>query len=273
MSIQHDDGWESYYIHMNNDTPGTDDGLGQGIAPGIEPGVRVRAGQLIGWVGDSGNAENSGSHVHFELHKPDGTVVNPTPYVDAAFRLTAPLPTEQEGSFWDDDYSVHRFAIDKIADVGITKGCNPPVNDRFCPDGKVTREQMAAFLTRAFGYTDDGGGGLFTDTAGSTFSSDIDKLATAGVTLGCNPPDNDRFFPSDLVQRDQMASFLARALGLPAIAPPPPANPGDTKNCSDFPTWAEAQEWFNFYFPYYGDIANLDGDNNGVACESLPGAP
>lgn len=61
----------------------------------------------------------------------------------------------------------------------------------------------------------------------------------------------------------------------PPVTPPvtPPANPGDTKNCSSFATWAEAQAWFNYYYPYYGDIARLDGNNDGVACESLPGAP
>jgi hypothetical protein len=52
-----------------------------------------------------------------------------------------------------------------------------------------------------------------------------------------------------------------------------PGNPGDTKNCSDFATYAAAKAWFDTYFPYYGDIANLDGDGNGIPCESLPGAP
>jgi Ca2+-binding RTX toxin-like protein len=77
IALRHDDGWESWYIHLNNDTPGTDDGQGWGIAPGIEVGVHVEAGQLIGWVGDSGNAEDTDSHLHFELHDPFDVYVNP----------------------------------------------------------------------------------------------------------------------------------------------------------------------------------------------------
>ncbi len=54
---------------------------------------------------------------------------------------------------------------------------------------------------------------------------------------------------------------------------PPPGNPGDTKNCTDFATYAEAKEWFDRYFPLYGDVARLDRDNNGSPCETLPGGP
>lgn len=77
LVITHDDGWESWYIHLNNDTPGTDDGQAWGIAPGIELGVYVEAGQLIGWVGDSGTAEDTPPHLHYELYDPHGTLVNP----------------------------------------------------------------------------------------------------------------------------------------------------------------------------------------------------
>jgi hypothetical protein len=52
-----------------------------------------------------------------------------------------------------------------------------------------------------------------------------------------------------------------------------PANPGNAVNCGDFSTWAAANDWFATYFPYYGDVAQLDGDNDGIPCESLPGAP
>ena len=49
-----------------------------------------------------------------------------------------------------------------------------------------------------------------------------------------------------------------------------PTDPGDSKNCSDFATHAEAQAWFDHYFAVASDIAKLDQDNNGVACELLP---
>ena len=72
---------------------------------------------------------------------------------------------------------------------------------------------MAAFLVRALGYTDPGDGDLFIDDDESIFEADIDRLATAGVTKGCNPPVNDRFCPKGYVTRGQMAAFLHRALG------------------------------------------------------------
>jgi hypothetical protein len=55
-----------------------------------------------------------------------------------------------------------------------------------------------------------------------------------------------------------------------AAAPAKPASPGNSKNCSDFSTHAQAQAWFDTYYPYYGDVAGLDADNDGSACETLP---
>lgn len=77
LRVTHAGGWVSKYIHLNNDTPGTDDGQGWGIAPNISLGTKVKAGQVIGWVGDSGNAEGTGSHLHFELMDKDGVIVDP----------------------------------------------------------------------------------------------------------------------------------------------------------------------------------------------------
>jgi peptidoglycan hydrolase-like protein with peptidoglycan-binding domain len=84
LRITHEGGWVSKYIHLNNDTPGTDDGQGWGIAPGIDVGVEVKAGQLIGWVGDSGNAEGTAPHLHFELMDHEGAIVDPYEALRAA---------------------------------------------------------------------------------------------------------------------------------------------------------------------------------------------
>ena len=115
--------------------------------------------------------------------------------------------------FLDTQGSVFENDAAWMSGSGITKGCNPPANNLYCPDDLVTRAQMAAFLVRALGYTDDGGGNLFSDDDGSIFEGAIDKLGTAGVTKGCNPPVNDLFCPDASVTRGQMAAFLHRALG------------------------------------------------------------
>ncbi len=131
----------------------------------------------------------------------------------AAFLVRAFGYTDDGGGnkFVDDNTSVFEGDIDRLATAGVTKGCNPPVNDHYCPNDFVTRGQMAAFLVRAFGYTDDGGGNKFVDDNTSVFEGDIDRLATAGVTKGCNPPVNDHYCPNDFVTRGQMAAFLHRA--------------------------------------------------------------
>jgi len=53
-------------------------------------------------------------------------------------------------------------------------------------------------------------------------------------------------------------------------SPTPPTDPGDTKNCSDFPFHELAQAWFDHHFDLYGDVSRLDENNDGIACESLP---
>lgn len=93
--LRHNDGWRSVYVHLNNDSPGTDNGLTMGFGPAIDVGVRVRAGTLLGYVGDSGNAEESTPHLHFELHQPDRFRPDPYPALRAARRFRNPivLPT------------------------------------------------------------------------------------------------------------------------------------------------------------------------------------
>ncbi|HEX7131689.1 MAG TPA: DUF4214 domain-containing protein [Iamia sp.] len=87
LYIRGDDGWFYCYLHINNDRPGTDDKANRvehAWGPGLRKfatsatamnetaarGYRVREGELVAFCGDSGNAEGSGSHLHFEIRKP-----------------------------------------------------------------------------------------------------------------------------------------------------------------------------------------------------------
>ncbi len=133
----------------------------------------------------------------------------------AAFLHRALPGLDNSGSvpdFGDTAGSVFEGDIDWLASTGVTKGCNPPSNDLYCPGDPVTRGAMAAFLVRALGLTASNSTD-FVDDNTSVFEGDIEKLATAGITLGCNPPANDRFCPDDPVTRGAMAAFLRRALG------------------------------------------------------------
>ena len=102
-------------------------------------------------------------------------------------------------------------AIDALTELGVRVGCNPPANTLFCPNDPVTRGQMASLLVGALGYTDEGSADLFSDDDGTTFEDDIQRVAIAGITKGCNPPDNDLFCPDRVVTRGQAATFLVRA--------------------------------------------------------------
>lgn len=87
ISLQDADGYTYSYLHINNDTPGTDDGAGgesYAYVPGVQRGATVSRGQLIGWVGDSGNAETTVSHLHFEMRDPNHVAFDPYPSLVAA---------------------------------------------------------------------------------------------------------------------------------------------------------------------------------------------
>ncbi len=63
--------------------------------------------------------------------------------------LMIPLGVFASHQFNDvpDSHTFHN-ALDWMTDHNITVGCNPPANNRFCPDDNVTRGQMSAFMKR-----------------------------------------------------------------------------------------------------------------------------
>jgi murein DD-endopeptidase MepM/ murein hydrolase activator NlpD len=68
LYLQGDNGIEYFYAHLS------------GYA--VAAGTRVRAGQLVAYNGQTGNARYTAPHVHFEVHPGGGTPVNPYPYLE-----------------------------------------------------------------------------------------------------------------------------------------------------------------------------------------------
>jgi hypothetical protein len=117
---------------------------------------------------------------------------------------TMNLPAATKDYFSDDNGQTHEANINRIAEAGITGGCEP---DRFCRLATVTRAQMAAFLGRALDLpaaTKD----YFTDDSNSSLEAAINRMAEAGLTGGCSAT---KFCPNAAVTREQMAAFLLRA--------------------------------------------------------------
>ncbi len=115
------------------------------------------------------------------------------------------------GGFTDIANSRFRDDIVWIAEHGITTGCG---QGKFCPEAPVLRDQMATFLKRAMGLP-AADRDWFTDDGTSAHEDNINRLADSRVTRGCA---NERYCPRRDVNRGQMASFLARALALPATS-------------------------------------------------------
>jgi hypothetical protein len=117
---------------------------------------------------------------------------------------TMDLPVATKDYFSDDNGQTHEADINKIAEAGITGGCEP---GRFCRLASVSRAQMAAFLVRALhlpAATKD----YFNDDNSSSLEGAINAVAEAGLTGGCAA---GKFCPNTPVTREQMAAFLLRA--------------------------------------------------------------
>jgi hypothetical protein len=118
------------------------------------------------------------------------------------------LPTTSTNFFDDDNGEFYEAAANNLAAAGLTVGCG---TRRYCGDDDIRRDEMAAMLARAT-HLPNSSQDFFVDDEGSVFESAINKIAAAGITLGCNPPTNNRYCPRDLVTRGQMAAFIKRSV-------------------------------------------------------------
>ena len=116
---------------------------------------------------------------------------------------------DETDPFTDDDDAFFEDEIEALYTNGITSGCTATT---FCPSEFVTREQMAAFVTRAFVLTGPATPtDPFVDTDESLFRDEIEALYTNDVTSGCTAT---TFCPASTVTRAEMAAFLIRALAV-----------------------------------------------------------
>lgn len=128
------------------------------------------------------------------------------------------------GRFSDDDGNIHEINIEQIARLGITLGCNPPTNDRYCPSGEVSRAQMAAFLFRALGESGESSDVGQTASEFSDVPDDawyrpyLRRLVDLGVVEGY---EDGTFRPHQPATRLDMAVWLVRALPTVSSAPVP----------------------------------------------------
>jgi putative cell wall-binding protein len=115
--------------------------------------------------------------------------------------------------FSDTSSSVHRFAIERIAEEGITKGCNAD-GTLYCPQDSVSRGQMASFIASALGLEPVQGDHFSDVPADHVHAGRINAVAEAGIAGGY---DDGTYRPGLSVTRGQMASFIASALGLEPV--------------------------------------------------------
>ena len=162
--IYRNDGWRCLGTHLNDDTPGTNDGsenLDTMFAPNLRQGDYVDKGQLIGYVGNSGDA--TAPHLHFEIYSPDG-IRSPYTSLKKSRIIKAPIPSSSVGfakpekgierydlckrSFSWQDRRLSGLLVSKQFSTGMTTAMSAPSSKSFqIPEGITATIQPDSWRT------------------------------------------------------------------------------------------------------------------------------
>ncbi len=249
LIIRHNDGWSSMYVHLNNDNYPGDDGLGLGVAPGLTSGSEVTAGQVIGWVGDSGNAEGSIPHLHFELRDPSGYSVDPVPSVRAAQADSDQLM--QNGIYGDDEGLPVEQTATHLAAAGGFWPCDETQFD-LCPNRLAQPDDTAALIGQLMGISP-----ILVDTVEQTLA--LEQHIPAGTlaqVTGCEPVET--CLQSGITAADvaRMISWVYDAQSRLAIEP-------ETDLVEEIPLPSPARAEVNLRFRSIIEVCHpqVDGDH------------
>jgi hypothetical protein len=274
ISLQGNDGRKYSYVHLNDDTPGTNDdaaGPEHAYAPGLAKGSTVVRGQLLGYMGDSGNAKGT-DHLHFEVHDQRyensacerGGInrINPYRSLKAAEAAgdyggsdasATPKPETESATRGGSARSIEaacpagRVPASRFTDVGPTHGAGVDCAawwevakgtsaSTFSPTGSITRAQLATFVAN---LAEAAGKPLpatsvdhYGDDDGSVHEGNINRVAAAGI-MGSTT----RSFSPDLtVTRGSMATVVAKTYKYRAgvlLPPGPDAFSDDDGNANE----------------------------------------
>lgn len=148
----------------------------------------------------------------------EGTMLCPDRTVsrgeDAAFVARQDKPPATETDYFVDD-NLHLFegALNRLAGISVFKGCNPPDNTEVCPDDDLTRGAKFVLTSRRLALppaSED----YFVDDEGEWYEDGANRMAEAGLIVGCNPPKNTLSCGDDSLSRIEDIVIEKRIAGM-----------------------------------------------------------
>jgi murein DD-endopeptidase MepM/ murein hydrolase activator NlpD len=203
LMLRGDDGNDYFYIHLNNDTPGTDDAKGgvvNAYAPGIINKIHVKAGETLAYVGDSGNAEETVSHLHFEIH--EGGYKDPIdPYLSLVIAKNGSPFKDVDSKNWCVQYLI------ELSSKSIIGGY---ADSTFRPSANVTRGEFIKMVASAAGLKSVAAfDKTFGDVTEDCWSWPyISAAKEAGIVDG---DQKGNFNPNDYINRAEAAKIAVKA--------------------------------------------------------------